>query len=136
MNIIVCLDDAGGMLFGGRRQSKDKNLRAQARLLSQKQPLWMNSYTAAQFAEDGYEVVTDKAFLENASEDAWCFVENTDILPFADRIRKVAVYRWNRLYPSDVKFPLPLFEGKWKLLSTRDFEGSSHERITEEVYGL
>ena len=136
MNIIVCVDDEGGMLFGGRRQSKDKVLRAQARLLAQGQPLWMNSYTARQFAEDGYEVAQDEAFLENAPQSAWCFVENVDILPFADKIRKVAVYRWNRLYPSDVKFPLDLFEDKWELLSTREFEESSHKRITEEVYSL
>lgn len=136
MNIIVCLDDEGGMLFNGRRQSKDKVLRVQARLLAQGHPLWMNGYTARQFAEDGYEVAQDEAFLENAPQDVWCFVEDVDIRPFVDQIRKVAVYRWNRLYPSDVKFPLALFEGNWELLSTREFEGSSHERITEEVYGL
>ena len=59
MNVIVCIDDAGGMLFNGRRQSKDKILRQQARELAQGQPLWMNGYTASQFLEDGYEIVVD-----------------------------------------------------------------------------
>lgn len=136
MNIIVCVDDAGGMLFNGRRQSKDRVLRAQAQQLAGGKPLWMNSYSAKQFAEDGGSVVEDEAFLENAPEDAWCFVENVDVTPFADKIQKLAIYRWNRQYPSDVKFPLDLLEDRWKCVSTREFAGSSHDKITEEVYCL
>lgn len=136
MNIIVCIDDEGGMLFNGRRQSKDKALRQQVRILAQGKPLWMNSYTARQFAEDGYEVAVDEAFLKNAPGDAWCFVENCDLLPYLEQIQQVAVYHWNRLYPSDVKFPREFFADKWNLISTRTFAGSSHEQITEEVYRL
>jgi len=136
VNIIVCVDDAGGMLFNGRRQSKDRILRAQARLLAEKKPLWMNSYSAKLFAEDGIPVVIDEAFLEHAPDDAWCFVENADVIPFADKIQKLAIYRWNRQYPSDVKFPLSLFESRWECISTREFAGSSHDQITEEVYCL
>lgn len=136
MNIIVCVDDAGGMLFNGRRQSKDRILREQVRLLAEEKPLWMNTYSANQFAEDACEMIVDEAFLENAPEDAWCFLENVDVTPFADKIRKLAIYRWNRQYPSDVKFPLALFESRWKCVSTREFAGSSHDKITEEVYSL
>lgn len=134
MNIIVCVDDAGGMLFNGRRQSKDRILRAQARLLAEEKPLWMNSYSAKQFAEDGVPMVVDEAFLEHAPENAWCFVENVDVIPFADKIQKLAVYHWNRQYPSDIKFPLAVFVSRWKCVSTREFSGSSHDKITEEVY--
>lgn len=136
MNIIVCIDDAGGMLFNGRRQSKDSVLRQQAVMLANGQPLWMNSYTARQFAEDAYQGIVDEQFLENAPETAWCFVEKDDLLPYIAKIRQVTVYRWNRLYPSDVKFPMEQFENRWQPVSTREFAGSSHERITEEVYRL
>lgn len=136
MNIIVCIDDAGGMLFSGRRQSKDRILRQQARALAQGQMLWMNSYTARQFAEDGCQVVVDDAFLDNAPADAWCFVENSELLPYLSKIEKVAVYRWNRLYPSDVRFELEELSAGWKQISSREFRGSSHDRITEEVYQL
>ena len=136
MNVIVCVDDTGGMLFNGRRQSKDRILRQQANALAQGQLLWMNHYTASQFAEDDFEIIEDEAFLEHAPEDAWCFVENSDVTPFVDRIHKIAVYRWNRMYPSDVKFPVERFADKWRLISTREFAGSSHDRITEEVYDL
>lgn len=136
MNIIICIDDAGGMLFYGRRQSKDRILRQQAVMLAQGQPLWMNGYTARQFTQEEYPVITDERFLENAPETAWCFVENSDPLPYLEKIRQVAVYRWNRLYPSDVKFPMEQFARRWQMVSTREFAGSSHERITEEVYRL
>lgn len=136
MNIIVCVDEQNGMLFGGRRQSKDRILRRQVRLLAQNTPLWMNGYSARQFEEDGQPVYIDENFLETAPAGAWCFVENTDMMPYLRRIEKVAVYRWNRLYPSDVKFPMAVFEEKWTKLSSREFAGSSHERITEEVYQL
>lgn len=136
MNIIVCIDDAGGMLFAGRRQSKDRILRQEARTLTQGQPLWMNSYTARQFAEDGCEVVVDEDFLENAPADAWCFVENCPLMPYLSQIGKIAVYRWNRLYPSDIRFDLAEQIDGWRMISKREFAGSSHDRITEEVYQL
>lgn len=134
MNIIVCVDDHSGMLFFGRRQSMDSLLRREAAALAAGEPLWMNGYSAKQFADDGVPLCVDENFLENAPEDAWCFVENRDITPFVHKIGKIALYRWNRLYPSDMKFPQQLFAGKWECLSKRDFPGSSHECITEEVY--
>ena len=134
MNVIVCIDDAGGMLFNKRRQSKDRVLRARARELAQGQPLWMNSYTAAQFAEDGCEVVVDEDFLLHAPANAWCFVETDDPGPYLQTIGQLAVYRWNRRYPSDVKFPIAYFEENWQLVSRENFAGSSHEQITREVY--
>lgn len=136
MNIIVCLDDRGGMLFGGRRQSQDKMLRAQALLLAGEGKLWMNGYSAKQFGDHAERIMTDEDFLTNAPADAWCFVEDSDIMPWLPETEKIAVYRWNRHYPSDVKFPVAGFEEKWERISTREFAGSSHDVITEEVYRL
>lgn len=123
------------MLFNGRRQSKDGVLRGHAKALAQGQPLWMNNYTAGQFGETDHLIV-DEAFLEKAPEDAWCFVENREILPFLEKIDRIAVYRWNRLYPSDVKFPMDVFASRWNLISKEEFAGSSHACITLEVYQL
>ena len=134
MNVIVSIDDECGMLFAGRRQSKDRILRQQVRDLAQGQPLWMNSYTARQFAEDDCEIQEDEAFLDNAPADAWCFVENSALLPYLSKIEKVAVYRWNRLYPSDLRLDLETLLRGRHMISRREFPGSSHERITEEVY--
>ena len=136
MNIIVCVDDQNGLSLFGRRQSMDSVLRREAQCLAEGELLWMNEYSAKLFSQDGTQVHADDNFLENAPENAWCFVENRDITPFAHKIRKLAVYRWNRLYPSDAKFPEHLFADKWEKISQREFSGSSHERITEEVYKI
>ena len=34
------------------------------------------------------------------------------------------------------KFPLEAFCGGWRLVSTRNFPGHSHDEITEEIYQL
>ena len=135
MNVIVCIDEQNGMLFNGRRQSKDRVLREHAAAFAGGK-LWMNSYTAKQFSEENCDITVEEAFLSNAPEDAWCFVENVDLTPYLDQISRVAVYRWNRLYPSDVKFPMADFSARWTLVSREEFPGSSHERITQEVYQL
>ena len=135
MKIAVCLDDKNGMLFGGRRQSKDLYLRQQLLQLAQPNALWMNSFSAKQFEpRDAIFVAED--FLELAPQDQWCFVENVDVLPYKDKIQSIAIYRWNRHYPSDVKFPMEEFNGRWKLVSSRTFPGHSHDEITEEIYQL
>ena len=135
MNIAICLDDRNGMLFCGRRQSKDSALRQQLLQLAQPNGLWMNGYSAKQFeAGDAIRVAED--FLSLAASGEWCFVENTDVLPYRGKVEKIAVYRWNRLYPSDLKFPVEVFSDSWQLVGSRVFPGSSHEEITEEIYRL
>lgn len=135
MNIAVCLDDKNGMLFCGRRQSKDQYLRQQLLQLAQPNGLWMNGFSAKQF-EAGDEILVAEDFLETAPQGQWCFVENMDIVPYKDKIEYIVLYRWNRHYPSDVKFPLEVFSDSWRLVSTRTFPGHSHDEITEEIYQL
>lgn len=135
MNIAVCLDDKNGMLFCGRRQSKDRYLRQQLLQLAQPNALWMNSFSAKQFEQgDAIEVAED--FLERAPQGSWCFVENTDVIPYKGKIEQLAIYRWNRLYPSNVKFPVEAFCQNLQPISTRTFPGHSHDEITEEIYQL
>lgn len=136
MKIVVCLDDRDGMLFAGRRQSQDALLRQRVLELTGGSRLWMNGYSAKQFTKDTPSVCCDEAFLEKAGPGAYCFVENSDITPYADQVECVVLYRWNRVYPSDVKFPMELFAHRWQLVSSLEFGGSSHESITEEVYIL
>ena len=136
MKIIVCLDNADGMLFNRRRQSKDAAVCGDILALSADSLLWMNGYSAGQFATTGNNVVTDEAFLEKAKEQDYCFVENADVSAYADQVSRVIIYRWNRDYPADVHFPTELFCHRWKPVSRDEFAGNSHETITREVYDL
>lgn len=136
MKVIVCVDDGNGMLFNKRRQSQDRVLRDDIRKMAAGQKLWMNTYSAKQFQEEGEAVSQNlmiaEDFLEQAGENDFCFVENEKLLPYSDRIGEIVVYRWNRSYPGD--FHLDLDLSQWKLVQTTEFAGYSHEKITKEIY--
>lgn len=136
MIIIACLDDHNGILFNNRRQSKDSRLRERMLEVCGEGPLWMNAYSAAQFSEAAPNIRVAENFLEKAGPGEYCFVENSDLTGVSNQAEGLVLYRWNRTYPSNVKFPIELFSYKWQLMSKVDFEGSSHERITQEVYVL
>lgn len=136
MRIIVCVDERFGMMFHNRRQSQDRGLRKRILELTAGKTLRMNHYSYKQFEKD--EKITDsnlicqEGFLSCAEEDDYCFVEDADIQPYLPQIKTIVLYKWNRSYPFDWKFSLDLIG--WTLQSVREFAGSSHERITEEIY--
>ena len=131
MNIIVCIDDGGGILFNKRRQSSDKALIRRVLEQSVNSRLLMNEYSAKLF--EGENVLVDNFFLSNAKEGDFCFVENEDVTDYLNKIKKVYLYRWNRKYPSDFKFNMDIIKD-FKLISTENFVGNSHPEITEEIY--
>ena len=131
MHIIICLDDKNGIRFNGRRQSKDSILCDRILEITKGSALWMNAYSAKLFPSERVNV--DENFLERAGDGAYCFAESNDFLRCFDSIEKVILYRWNRVYPSDVKINMSFLEGK-QLVSTSEFKGNSHDRITEERY--
>lgn len=132
MNVIVCLDNNGGMLFNKRRQSQDKVLRKRILEISSNGNLWMNSYSKKQFEIDSAQIIVDENFLHNASSGDFCFVENSDLADFENQIEKIIVFKWNRTYPADFHFCIPLSE--WNMIESTEFKGNSHEKITQEVY--
>ena len=100
MIIMICLDDRGGMLFNKRRQSQDVLLRQQILTETAGGRLWMNSYSAKQFAEESAaNIVVDEAFMDKARPGDFCFIENVAPSAYEDKIEKIILYRWNRTYP-------------------------------------
>ena len=69
-----------------------------------------------------------------AEEGSAIFVENLRIDERLDSVSTLIIYRWNRKYPSDVKFNVDPVKCGFKLKSSVDFKGSSHEKITKEIY--
>lgn len=131
MEVVVCLDDRGGMCFNHRRQSHDREVVKDVLALAENHPLWMDDASALLFAgAENVHVAED--FLAMAPQGALCFVEDRALTPYVDRIERLYVYRWNRLYPADRYFDLRLEE--WQLIETTEFPGYSHERITREAY--
>lgn len=132
MILIVCIDDENGMMFNNRRQSRDATVTADIAAEVGSGVLWMNEYSSKLFAGSKLNLKTDESFLDKASEGEYCFLEGNGASCAIDRIEKIIIYKWNRLYPSDVRFDISMDE--WKLYKTEEFAGNSHEKITKEVY--
>ena len=132
MHLIVCLDENGGMTFNNRRQSKDKKIIEDVMKLTENHRLFVSEYTYKLF--EGENVVVDNDLLKNAKEDDFCFVEKEDVFEAIDKIKDVVIYNFNRSYPSDKKFPKTAVLNGKTLVETTDFTGTSHEKITREIY--
>ena len=136
MIAVVCLDERNGMTFLKRRLSQDSVLRQHMLDMSRESKLWMNGYSARQFDTVADHMRVSEEFLDMAGAGEYCFVENVDIKPVATKVEKLVIYRWNRHYPSDMKFPMEHFADNMQLLEQGEFAGSSHDSITWEVYGV
>lgn len=133
--LCVAVDDNMGMTFNKRRQSQDKILRNHLIEEVQKKKLWMNSYSAKQFENPlASNIIVDDEFLDKAEDDDFCFVENLPVAKYQDRIKKIILFKWNRVYPADTYFDIQMTENGWQLTSVLDFEGNSHKNITKEEW--
>ena len=135
MTIFVCVDEQGGILFNRRRISSDREVIADIMKSIGDTALFMRDYSSKLFPADDRICVTDN-YLEAAGIGDALFLEDAIPDDLLKRAKKVVVYHWNRLYPSDVKFPLAQFCNWARLESSVEFKGYSHERIIREVYVL
>ena len=90
----------------------------------------MNGYSYSQFDESRENFFVTEDFLLNAGKGEFCFVENQAIPE--EKLEKLIIYRWDKKYPADCFLNINLNE--WKLKSTIEFEGYSHEKIMKEEY--
>ncbi|MBQ7942505.1 MAG: ribonuclease Z [Lachnospiraceae bacterium] len=135
MIVIVATDDKQGMMFNNRRQSKDSELRKDILCEVGKCKLWLNAYSFGQFEEElEKNVCVAEDFVDKAGAREYCFVENLSLQEYEERIEELILYKWNRVYPSDLKFDIDLSSESWQMASTVDFVGSSHDKITKEVW--
>lgn len=135
MILIVCVDNSMGMSFNQRRQSTDRILRDRILKYSSQSRLWMSLYSAGQFSGlHCPHIQADDVFLQKAAPGEYCFAENIDVLPFEAKTEELILYRWNRSYPADLFFNIPLAGHQWRLIQSEKFSGYSHKIITEEIY--
>lgn len=131
--LIVCVDDGMGMMFNKRRVSRDEAVIKRIIEIADNKRIWMSQYSYPLFEKVKIEnVVVDDSCLDKVSSDEYSFIEDLSVTKHKDKIDKIILFRWNRSYPSDIKFNIDLSE--WKLNSTEEFVGNSHECITMEVY--
>jgi hypothetical protein len=131
MRICLCIDKKNGMMFFGKRQSQDRIQREKMLALVGENNLFMSSYSKSLF-ENSSNIIVDENFLNKAGVSDYCFVEDKEI--DLSTCSTIVLYKWNRLYPADKFFDYDLKKMGYKLISKLDFVGSSHEKITEEIY--
>lgn len=137
MILIICTEDRWGMAFNGRRLSMDRAVREKMLEIAAGKTLWMSGYSRKQFEEEEEKgpIRVDDRFLEKAGKGEYCFAELEDVTPYGDRLEGIILFRWNRRYPADQYFDPELLKS-FHLVKTEEFPGSSHEKITMEVYSL
>ncbi len=133
MKIILCLDERRGILFGGRRQSKDREVIADI-IRNLEGKLYIAPYSERLFEEKEVDYVCTSRLLEEAGEQDTCFLENTDFLSCLPKISQITVYWWNRHYPSDLRLETDLTELGFHSASVFEFAGFSHDKITKETF--
>lgn len=127
MTLYICLDDRNGLQFNKRRQSRDSTV-----------------------LEDIRSQLTGNLLIEPFSEKLIREAEIPYVLPpetaadyFAEAVPseeilaqtgKLVIYRWNRHYPSDVTWNPDVTAMGFALEAVTEFPGTSHEKITREVY--
>jgi hypothetical protein len=120
------------MAFGGRRQSRDRALCEDMVAFAAGRPLRMAPRSAKLFEGLGGKIVPSEDFARSVGAGECCFVEFAPVDELAERASELVIYRWNRHYPADLHFSLSMED--WRLVQTTEFAGTSHEKITREVY--
>ena len=131
MKLIVCLDERKGMMFNNRRQSRDRVLIDNMIEMIGDDKLYIAPYSESLFENKEIKLKVKKNPLKAADEN-WCFIENLPVAEYKDEIETVVIYHWNRHYPGDFFFDLEL--DSYTLESSEELVGSSHEKITKEIW--
>lgn len=136
MKIILCLENSGGMIFNNRRLSKDIKVTEDILQTVKSNRLFINDFSKDLFCMPNGGLYKNIYLTEdffNLQKEDYCFLENTDVLKFLNKADTFIIYNWNRDYPYDFNFNKDYLTG-FKLLSTKEFKGNSHEKITKDVY--
>lgn len=125
MILITCIDNRKGIMFNKRRVSKDTLLIERLKGITKGNKIYVSEYSKPIF--DGFDNLV--LSIENLTNNDFYFLEDED---YNGNIDKIIIYKWNRDYPADKYFDIDL--SSYKLISTQDFHGLSHDLITEEIY--
>lgn len=134
MNIVCIVDDHNGMMFNHRRLSRDHILMEKILEISSHTTLRAAPYSKELFVSPSSDIIFSDNFLDEAEPGDICFVEDRKLQPYSHRIDTFYLFHWNRVYPSDQKLDFLPSENGFSLRKSEDFPGSSHDKITLEIW--
>ena len=132
MTAIVCIEDRGGILFLKRRVSRDREVYRD--IAESYEKVYMTSYSLPLF--DGVEIDAEirQAPISEGEIGDVCFIESGEIADNLHKISRLIIYRWNRTYPFDVGIGFEPDAAGFRLVSTDELVGYSHEKINKDIY--
>lgn len=128
LKVAICLDDGGGMLFAGRRQSRDRVLIEELSSTSSGK-IYITEFSSFIFRDHASKITISDNPFESAPDGATLFIENLNIAPYEELIDEIILYKWNSSYPTDKRIDIDL--QKYRVLAKKEFKGSSHDKITK-----
>lgn len=134
MTVIVCLSDGGGMTFNKRRQSRDAAVTENIENLVCDGALFISDFSLSLFSESKLSVIAATDPLSAASSGDFVFLEDRGVGKHVPKMEGLVIYRWNRRYPSDLRFDTDPEKIGMKLSDVIEFTGNSHEKITREIW--
>lgn len=134
MHIIVCIDNQNGMLFNGRRQSRDRAVIADILEHLDGRRLRIRKCSSDILPVDGIQILVSNRAPQDALPNEVCFIEDVPLVPVLEQITEITLYRWNRDYPGDFFLDIDPIQSGFTLIEQRDFHGYAHPQITKEVY--
>ena len=134
MTVFICIDDRGGMMFNKRRQSRDRRVIEDVVRTADDGAIYITDYSEPLFADSEASVIAVTDPMASATDGSYAFIENLHLEEYKDKIEKLIIYKWNRLYPSDFSLDIKPREIGLKLKNKREFVGTSHDKITREEY--
>lgn len=129
MILLICAENRGGILFFGKRLSRDRFLTAHILSLVGDAPLHVTPYSAALFEGAPNLKISDTPE-KNAGKGEYYFAENAP-LPEGG-VEQLHRFLWNRDYPAD-RFFDPAALGAERVGAT-ELKGFSHDVITDELW--
>ena len=133
ITVAVCVDDNLGMTFLGKRVSRDRILVEEFMEMAKGKRVLASTFSKILFQNYPDVMLCDDPFGE-ASDGDFCFIENLYLRPHLEDIATLVIYRWNRAYPKDMRLDVSPDADGFKLIEVKEFVGSSHDKITKEVY--
>ncbi len=131
MKVIICVDKNNGMLFNNRRLSRDKVIYDYILNMVKDNKLYCNEYSSSLF-DSKENIIISNDFLDKATKEDYVFIENNKI---PNQISELIVFRWNRLYPADTFFDENIISlNNLKKISSKNFKGFSHNKITVDIF--
>ena len=134
MTVILCVSEGGGILFGGRRVSRDSAVIEDISSLCGDGTLFVSEISESLFASSNVSVISATNPLESCQSGDFAFIEDKKISEYADKISSIIIYRWNRKYPFDFALDKEPSRLSMHLCESVDLVGKAHSKITREIW--